>query len=574
MAVLRAPEAWRSRIPAIWRYVQSRPMALHSVLLGALLVIFLFATAQTQAYAGGVRRDAFTLRGAIPTPVLRYTPPAGAQTPVVAVLAHGYAASKEIMSSFATDLAKQGVTVYTFDFPGHGASPAEYGGAHHSGVVDQLVSALSEVVDYAMAHAPPHAKLVLLGYSLGTIAVGEYALRHPTMTRLQATVLVAGILNDRPSLTIPRNLLVLTGQFDLPGINDIARDSIASACDTAATAIRGAVYSCQTHTSDQRKRVILPGLDHISIVTAASTHDTVIQWLSATVDPRIGRAPVNADVRLHWMLAGFIAALLAIGPLIKLLALTLRLRPAQHGAPLASVAASDLPPVAPAVLGFGALAGALGVALLALRVYLPSSFWAADPFPFTLLRQQVSADAAIFFVLAGVLLGVALWWPPRLRASLTLPPRREALAQGLIALAVTVFLMVTLGALSTYAWESLALDPQRLWRGVVYTILLWPFFFALRSLLRAMAPQFKRPALADLGASVLILLALVGAILMNFGRLSYLGILLPVFAIIVLLLVGASAWARRTLAHPVALMATLDALLLAWTLAATLPLVA
>ena len=574
MALVRAPVAWGNGMLATWNRVRARPAALHGALLAALLLIFLFATAQTQAYAGAVRRDAFTLGGAIPTPVLRYTPPASAQTPVVAVLAHGYSASKEIMSSFATDLAKQGVTVYTFDFPGHGASPTVYGGPNHSGVVDQLVGALSEVVDYAMAHAPPHAKLVLLGYSLGTIAVGEYALRHPTMASLQATVLVAGILKDKPNLTAPRNLLVLSGQYDLPGINDIARDSIASACGATANAIRGAIYTCQTHTTDQRKRVILPGLDHISIVTAASTHNTVIQWLGATVDPRIGSAPVNADVRLHWMLAGFIAALLAIGPLIQLLALATRLRPAQRRESLATAPADDSSAMAPALLGFGALAGALMVALLGLRAYLPSSFWAADPFPFTFLRQQVSADVAIFFVLAGALLGAVLWWTPRLRGAVTLPPWREGLAQGLIALAVTVFLMLTVGALSTYAWESLALDPQRLWRGVVYAILLWPFFFALRSLLRAMAPRFRRPALADLSASLLILLALVGAILMNFGRLSYLGILLPVFAIIVLLLVGASAWMRRTVAHPVALMATLEALLLAWTLAATLPLVA
>ena len=122
--------------------------------------------------------------------------------------------------------------------------------------------------------------------------------------------------------------------------------------------------------------------------------------------------------------------------------------------------------------------------------------------------------------------------------------------------------------------QCLALDPQRLWRAVVYACMLWPFFFGLRSLLRAVAPRLRRPALADLGASLLVLLALVATIAMNFGRLSYLGILLPIFAIIVFALVGASAWTRRTLAHPVALMATLEALLLAWTLAATLPLVA
>lgn len=577
---------WRSQLISWLRRARRRPAIAQSALFLALLLAFLVASVQTAAYAGGVRRDSFMLHGSIPTPVLRFTPPASAQIPVVAVLAHGYSASKEIMSSFATDLAKQGITVYTFDFPGHGASPDVYGGAKHSDVVNQLVSALSEVVDYAMAHAPPRAKLVLLGYSLGTIAVGEYALHHPTMANLRATVLVAGILKDKPNLTTPRNLLVLSGQFDLPGINDISRDSIAAACDITANSVRSAVYACRTGTTDQRKRVILPGLDHISIVTAASTHDIVIQWLGQTVDRHIGQSPVNADLRLHWMLAGFIAALLATGALIRLLATGFWLRPAERAPQsppgAAATAEAAVEPIArgapPALLGFGALVGALALALLGLRAALPSSFWAADPFPFTFLRQQVSADVAIYFLMAGAALGaalgVALRRIPWLRAALTLPSRREALLQALLALIATIFLMLTLGALSTYAWESLALDPQRLWRAAIYACMLWPFFFGLRSLLRAVAPRFRRPALADFGASLLVLLALVAAIAMNFGRLSYLGILLPVFAIIVLALVGASAWTRRTLAHPVMLMATLEALLLAWTLAATLPLVA
>jgi pimeloyl-ACP methyl ester carboxylesterase len=471
------------------------------------------------------------------------------------------------------DLAKQGITVYTFDFPGHGASPATYGGTAHGHVVEQLVGTLGEVVNYATSHSPPGTKVVLLGYSLGTIAVGEYALQHPNMANLQATILVAGILNDKPTLTTPRNLLVLSGQFDLPGINDIARSSIAAACATTANSIRGATYQCQTHTTDQRKRVILPGLDHISIVTAASTHNVVIQWLGATVDHRIGKAPVNADVRLHWMLVGFLAALLAIAPLIKLLALVFRLQPPQRRDETAVAREANQATGLPLMLGFGAIVGTLVVALLALRAALPSSFWAGDPFPFTFLRQQVSADVAIFFLFAGALIAAALVGIRRVRAFITLPRWREALPQGLIALGVTLFLMVTLGGLSTFAWENLTLEPQRLWRAAVYAVMIWPFFFGLRSLLRAMGPRLRRPVLADLGASMLVILALVGTIAMNFGRLSYLGILLPIFGIVLLLQSGAAAWARRTIAHPVALVATLEALLLAWTLAATLPLV-
>ncbi|MDE3228684.1 MAG: alpha/beta fold hydrolase, partial [Chloroflexota bacterium] len=480
------------------------PVIFNSMLLAALLITFLVASMQVRAYAGGVARDAFTLRGAIPTPVLRYTPPESARLPVVAVVAHGYAASKEIMSAFAVDLAKQGVTVYTFDFPGHGASTAFYGGLTHDHVVDQLVGALGEVVDYATAHSPPHAKVVLLGYSLGTIAVGEYALRHPEMSNLSATVLVAGILKDKPTPTTPRNLLVLSGQFDLPGINDIARDAIAAACATPARLIRGTTYQCATSATDARRQIILPGLDHISIVTAASTHAAVIEWLGATVDPRIGHAPVNADTRLHWMLLGFVAALLAVAPLVRLLSLALRLRPARDDATLPSAdsasADGERAGGAPGWLGFGALAGALGLALLALRVALPASFWGPDPFPFTFLHQQVSADVAIFFLFAGALLAAALWGAPRLRAWIALPSWREAGWQVVIAAAATAFLTLTLGGLSTFAWESLALEPQRLWRGAVYALMVWPFFFGLRSLLRAMAPRLRYPWLADLGA--------------------------------------------------------------------------
>jgi len=546
----------------------------NAALLGALLITFLVAAGQVRAYAGDVRRDAFTLHGAIPAPTLRYTPPASAQLPVVAVIAHGYAANKEIMSAFAVDLAKQGITVYTFDFPGHGASTAYYGGPNHTNAVAQLVSTLGEVVDYATAHAPAHAKVVLLGYSLGTIAVGDYALQHPNMDNLAATILVAGILKDKPTLTTPRNLLVLSGQFDLPGINDIARNAIAAACATPASVIHGTSYQCAVNANDARKEIILPGLDHISIVTAASTHAAVIQWLGATVDPRIGRTPVNADTRLHWMLLGFLAALLAVAPLVRLLALAFRLQPAQDDAPPPTSLEGERPRGLPRLLGFGALAGSLALALLALHAALPSGFWAPDPFPFTFLRQQVSADVAIYFLFAGMLLVATLWGLRQIRAHIALPSWREAGPQAVIAAAATAFLTLTLGALSTYAWESLALEPQRLWRGAIYAVMVWPFFFGLRTLLRAMGPRLRRPALADLGASALIIAALVGAIALNFDRLSYLGILLPIVIIMLLLFVAFSALARHTLRHPVALISVLEAFLLAWILSATLPLVA
>jgi pimeloyl-ACP methyl ester carboxylesterase len=562
------------RIVQRFARVLLRPVVFHSALLALLIAIFLLAAFQVRAYAGDIQRDSFTIQGPIPTPVLRYTPPEGHRLPVVAVIAHGYSADKEMMSAYAVDLAKQGITVYTFDLPGHGASPATYGGPERSRVVDQLTSALGEVVDYATAHAPdPNTKLVLLGYSLGTIPVARYAIEHPDMESLQATILVAGILTDKPTLKTPRNLLVLSGQFDLPGINDTARNTIAAACDTPITTIRGTTYQCQVNAADWRRQVILPGIDHISIVTAASTHDITLAWLGKTVDPRIGQAPVNADTRLHWMLVGFLAALLAVAPIIKLLTIAFRLQPAEARGAGDTGDGEGAPETMPRWLGFLALPVALLAALLALWLALPTDFWAPDPFPFTFLRQQVSADVAIFFLFAGAALAAILWGVKRMRAWVTLPPRREVVPQALIAAAVAAFLSLTLGALSSYAWESLSLEPQRLWRGAAYALMIWPFFFGLRTLLYALSPRLKHRILADIGAGLLIIAALVVAIVMNFGRLSYLGILLPIVAIMILLLAAAASWSRLTLKQPVMLVATLEAFLMAWILSATLPLV-
>ena len=96
--------------------------------LAACLATFALAYAQLQGTETGVRRDAFTLpggRGEVPVPVLRYTPQ-GASRDVVAVVAHGLFANKELMSDYGVELARAGITTYTFDFPGHGESTVPF----------------------------------------------------------------------------------------------------------------------------------------------------------------------------------------------------------------------------------------------------------------------------------------------------------------------------------------------------------------------------------------------------------------------------------------------------------------
>ena len=553
-----------------------RWLVAQAIILLGCLALYGIATFQVHQYEADVVRESFTIQGQIPLPTLRFRP---AHTPlnVIVVIAHGYSANKEMMSAFGVDLAKQGVTVYAFDLPGHGASNVPYGGKPHGDVVAQLVTSVGEAVDYALAHAPaPAPKLALIGYSLGTIAVGEYALRHPELSSLTATVLVAGILQDHPTLSNPRNLLVLSGQFDLPGINDISTHLIASGCGVSPQAVSSAFQCDPLGLYTHRERLILPGLNHISIVTASSTHSAVIQWLGTYVDGRIGAVSVNADVRLHWLLLGFMAAAFATLPLLALgsalLGLARTARPASTGAEQAPLGGPAAIARLPMWAGMGLFTASLAMGLLVLHALLPQSFWAPSPMAF--LAQQVSADVAMYLLITGAFLLGGLWAVVPLRARLnaavwTITPARLA-----IAAAVAAFLYFTLGSLSSFAWEGLTLYPARLWRAGVYAVLIWPFFFAVQALLSAFAAWGPwRAALRELATTLLLLAAFIAAIATNFDRLSYLGILLPVFAIVLIALVGFNAWARTVVTRPEALLATTETLVLAWALAATLPLI-
>ncbi len=547
-------------------------------LLFVLLATFALAAVQVHRYEDGITRSSFIVGGFSPVPVLRFTP-AGTALNIVAVIAHGYSADKELMSAFAVDLAKQGIVAYTFDFPGHGASSVPYGTANGKGVVKQLTTTLSQVVDYAVAHGPaPNTRVVLLGYSLGTIPVSDYALQHPHMTNLAATVLVAGIVGDHPTRSDPHNLLVLTGQFDLPGINDTAQSLMAYGCGVAPGTITD-TYQCGSLPGAERRRLVLPGLDHISIVTAESTHSATIDWLRTTVDARIGATPISADDRLHWLLLAFLSAACALLPLLSLGSYAFGLTPSQEPitAEDAEVHVSSSTPLETQAVRWAALGAcfvALAGAVILLRLYLPTDFWSPESFPFAFLGQMVSADVAIYFLLAGLLLLALLGGLPALRRAAAWPKRYAILAQVVLALALALFLYVTNGALSSFAWESILLGPARLWRAAVYAVMLLPFLLGMRAAMIAFARDRLGVATAvDLSVTVAILGALGASIALNFARLSYLGILLPIIALAMLAFVPIAIWALRVIARPTLLLALLQALLLGWALAATLPLI-
>src|SRR5581483_1847096 len=89
------------------------------LLIFAGLAVFSFT--RLAGYESSITRSTFTIQGKYPVPVLEMRPAVG-ETSLVAIVAHGFTGSKELMSSFGVELARAGVTAYLFDFPGHGES--------------------------------------------------------------------------------------------------------------------------------------------------------------------------------------------------------------------------------------------------------------------------------------------------------------------------------------------------------------------------------------------------------------------------------------------------------------------
>src|SRR6058998_3093942 len=92
------------------------------VIAAAILALILGAIL-SRVIEPGVRVEKVTL--AEDTPALKFIP-TGTGTHPVALLAHGYASSKEALFRYGEALAAAGFICYSVDQPGHGASPRPY----------------------------------------------------------------------------------------------------------------------------------------------------------------------------------------------------------------------------------------------------------------------------------------------------------------------------------------------------------------------------------------------------------------------------------------------------------------
>lgn len=522
------------------------------VLLLLFLGMFVLGFNRVIAYEDNISRRTFTVEGNLPVPVLEMYPATG-ETSLVAVVAHGFSGSKELMASFGVELARAGVTAYLFDFPGHGESPVPLANDTFSGrsFQDNII-AVGEVVAYARTHnrATSHPNIILLGHSMGSAAVGDYAMAHPDEGDIAATILISPVGQEHPTLTQPKNLLILAGDSDIPYAISNGLRLYQAGCGQGIADIKTTPVQCGNPADGTGRRVVvLPGLNHITILNSSSTFQEMVNWLHGAFPQAVDTSHMQSNLRLFWLLFAVIGILLAVFPLCSLALDAFDI----FGRPR-SFRGQD-------VLFFD-LCVIVGIAAAIAIQYA----WRPFSFFHVLLTDYVSGY--FFFIALVTALGIYL-----IRRMIPLPPFRQTTKQIILGVLLALFLYLTLGQLVTFAWQRFTFTLPRLWRFALIFIVIWPLFLLDEGINRGYQEHgVLRGVLASLGFKALLAAGLFASIVIVPG-LSFLGIVLPVLVLVFLMMV-AFCTQLYTSGRAAITAATFSALVMAWCMSTTFPITA
>ncbi|NPV24729.1 serine aminopeptidase domain-containing protein [Bradyrhizobium aeschynomenes] len=229
------------------------------------------------------------------TPITVYRRDGAAAAPVV-VIAHGFAGSRQFMEAYALTLAHAGYLAVSFDFEGHGRNPVAMSGdvTRVDGTTRKLMSEIGRVTDAALSLPGADGRVALLGHSMASDIIVRQALADP---RIAATVAIS-MFSEAATASAPRNLLIITGEWETSLRQDALRnlrlaDSAAQEGDTVG----------DPAGSGGRRAVVAPGVEHVSVLYSTTGLREARDWLDR-VFGRSSSGPVAAT-------GGAIALLLA-----------------------------------------------------------------------------------------------------------------------------------------------------------------------------------------------------------------------------------------------------------------------
>lgn len=455
-------------------------------------------------------------------PATIYEPEGRGKAPVV-VVAHGFAGSRPLMEPIALALSHAGYIVVSYDLMGHGRNPRPMTGDVTSvdGTTRFLVEEMRHVASAALAHPRADGRLAYLGHSMASDIIIRAAAEGP---RVNAIVALSAF-SLAVTADFPPNLLLVTGEWE-GGL-------VGAALDMLQLADPGADLG-QTVGDPQdgnaRRAVLAPGVEHVGILYSRFAQTEAVDWLNAAFGRNVVADPPRRGL---WILLLLAATAALAWPLARVL------------------------PKGPAPRP------------LALRPFLMAALLPAVIVPLALapVRTQILpvlvADYLVLHFAAYAGLSLLILWRAGLLCE-QFPGRVWPMAAVVALCAIGVIG----GALDRYV-ASFVPTMGRLWIIAGLALGAVPYMIADAILTEG----GRAPLWRVLVARVVFLLSLIAAVALNFDRLMFLLVILPVILLFFLIFGTMAGWIGRRTGLPVIAGAGFG-LMLAWALGVTFPLFA
>ena len=537
------------------------------------------------------------------TPVTVFKPESGAPAPVV-VIAHGFAGSQQLMQPFAETLARNGYIAVTYDVLGHGHNPQPMTGdvtKVEQGPTPALVKEFGKVAAFAEGLPGSDGRIAVLAHSMSSDIVIRYAMAHPEVA---ATVAVS-MFSPVVAPTSPRDLAVIVGNGEPGKLKDEARRVVAMV--SGGMPEPGVTYG-SIEDGTARRFSLSPGVEHIGVLFSSSSMAAALDWLN-TVFARTGDGYIDHRGPALGLL--FFGIALLAWPASALLP-RVSVPPAGAGLgwrrllPVA-IAPAVLTPLIlwkmptnflPILLGdyitiHFALYGLLTLAGLWLATRggkakaetepsLAVATWAANAQPAVREAELVSAEPSLPMLpgpalparsnaivpMTGQNRGLAARAAPPLPRSAP-PARRLFSTKAFIAatLLVAAYSIFAIGIPLDRYVLSFSPIPERV--PLIFAVLAGtaPFFLADEWLTRGQGAARGAYTVTKL----LFLISLAIAVVLNFKKLFFLMLIIPIILIFFIVYGLFSGFANRQTGNPLVAGAA-NALAFAWAIAVTFPL--
>lgn len=471
-------------------------------------------------------------------PAMVYRPDAPPKGPVI-VIAHGFAGSQQLMQPFAATFARNGYVAVTFDFAGHGRNPAPMTGSitQATGATQTLVKETARMADFSQTLGD--GRLVLLGHSMASDIIVRFA---QTDARVKATVAVS-MYSTVVTAESPRNLLVIAGDWE--GMLKQEALRVVGLVSAPAHAAAGITYG-EMATGRARRAAFSPATEHVSVLYSQASMGEALGWADATFGISRTDAP-RLDGRGPWIMLLLAGVVLLARPLSAL-----------------------LPVVSPTPLGAGLPWRRLWLPVLLPMIVTPLVL---RVLPTHFLPVLVGDYLAAHFAMYGALTALCLFAIRRKetpRAASPVSGRALVLAS---ALAVAFGFIGIIWPINAHVTSFIpgAMRLVLMAAMLVGTLL---FFLSDEWLTRGRNLQGQAVARgAYFVTKLAFLVSLSLAVALDFRRLFFLIIIIPVIVIFFAVYGMFSSWIYRQTNHP-SVAGIANAVAFAWAISVTFPMLA